>query len=204
LERDIAIGVPMQSGFATDWEESGSDSPPPLFDVDEDSLTVAESLSGLIEEGTEPFEGDRLGPDVSRPVIDSDLENAVVEFVDVFNARDMESLTELLAPHAECTFLAAHSAAAIIDGVEDLILRQPDLVLTRGELDDEPLAGAWLLDADADRYRLTGVFTFSVDDDGLIDCISFRDEAADGDLLLEEPETSERPEWEDWSAQDET
>jgi hypothetical protein len=184
----------MQNGFATDSEESGSDSAPPLFDVEEDTLTVAESLNGLIEEGIEPFEGDRFGPDVSRPLPDSDLENAVVEFVDVFNARDMESLTELLARHAVCTFLAAHSAAAIIDGVEDLILLQPDLVLTRGELDDEPLAGAWLLDADADRYRLTGVFTFSVDDD----------EAADGDLLLEEPEASERPEWEDWSAQDET
>ena len=194
----------MQNEFAEDWDQSGPESPPPLFDVGVDPLTVVESPDAGIEEGVEFFEADGLGADLSRHPVDADLENAVVEFVDLFNARDMEALAELLAAHAECTFLAAHSAAAVIDGVEDLILRQPDLVLTRGEVDDEPLAGAWLLDADADRYLLTGVFTFTVDDDGLIDCITFRDEVADGDLLLEEPEDSERPEWEDWSAQDET
>lgn len=193
----------VPTSIPPDWDDTGPEPEDPTFDIEEDPLMIdvdlAETDEDLLADG---FDSDRLDITVaeSSPTpADTDLENALVEFVDRFNARDMEGLSELFAP--EATFDLTESLAP--GSLDDLFLRHPDLILTRGELDLSPVAAAWILDADTDHYRLCGLFVLEIEE-GLIERIVFVDEVPEGDLVVETPDDTERPEWEDWSAQDET
>lgn len=193
----------MRIDIPEDWDDTGPEEQDPEFDIGVDPLVIdddlAETDGDLLADG---FDSDRLDITVaenSPTEADTDLENALVEFVDRFNARDMEGLTELFAP--EATFDLTDSVTP--GSLDELFLRHPDLILTRGELDLAPVAAAWILDGDTDHYRLCGL-VFLETDEGLIERVVFVDEAPEGDLVVEAPEDSERPEWEDWSAQDET
>ncbi|HEX6220900.1 MAG TPA: hypothetical protein VF115_07385, partial [Acidimicrobiia bacterium] len=64
----------------------------------------------------------------------------------------------------------------------------------------------WIFDREADRFDRFGYMTFETNDDeeGLIQGIEYIDELPDSeDVLVEDPERSELPEWEDWSELDE-
>jgi len=206
----------MPTDIPHDWDYRAPNDDSPEVDFEVDPLVIHEEVED--EEFQVDFDEDEaldedegIGdlPDTGVPAAtapDPDVDNAVVEFVDLVNARDMDGLAELLAPDAECAFLGETSQSGVIDGLSDLIFRHPDLVVTRGDLGPTPVAAVWLLDADADHYRFSGMFTFELSEDGegTIDRLDYVEELPDEDLVVEVPDDSERPEWEDWSAQDET
>jgi len=208
----------MLNDIPDDWDDEAPNDDSPEVDFEVDPLVIHEETEDEeldvesdedeaidLEEAEEP--GELLETAIPEDVTpDPDVDNAVVEFVDLVNARDMDGLVELLAPDVECVFLSETSQAGVIDGLSDLIFRHPDLVVTRGDLGPTPVVATWLLDADADHYRFSGMFTFELSDDGegTIGRLDYVEEVPDEDLVVEVPEDCERPEWEDWSAQDET
>ena len=186
----------MPVDIPDDWDDAGSDTDPAEVDFEVDPVVIHDESD---DEADATDDGPSEGPD-------PDLDNLVVEFVDLFNARDMEALAELFSADAEARFLHEASRPGVIEGIEDLVFRHPDVVTTRGDLGTDPVAAAWLLDADADHYRLCGYFAFDIADDEipLIGRIELVEELPDDSLVVETPDDSERPEWEDWTAQDET
>lgn len=186
----------MPVDIPDDWEDAGSDDETTEVDFDVDPVVIhAEFEDDTADSEDEPSGGP-----------DPDLDNLVVEFVDLFNARDMDALAELLASDAESSFLHESSRSGVIEGIEDVVFRRPDVVTTRGDLGTEPVAAVWFLDAESDRYRLCGFFTIDLaeGETPLIGRIDLVEELPDDDLVVETPDDSERPEWEDWTAQDET
>ena len=186
----------MRQDILDDWDEDRPIETETLaVDFDVDPLTIH-------AEG-EDYPGD---DEVDLAPPDPDLANLIVEFVDVVNARDMDSLAELLAPDAEATFLGGMSQAGVVTGLEELIFRYPDLVLTRGDLGSTPIAAVWILDADTDRYRFVGMFTVDLSDDydGTISRLDYVEEAPEEDLVIEVPEDSERSEWDEWATLEES
>lgn len=136
-------------------------------------------------------------------IIQPPAEACIDEFVDYFNARDLEGLDELLSRDASSTFLRASDAGEMIQGLGEILLAYPGIVLTRGELDDEPVAVAWVPGENHDYSRM-GFFAFSVvdEDEELIEHLEYSDEFDEGRLLAEEPEPAEIAEWEDWGEWD--
>jgi hypothetical protein len=64
----------------------------------------------------------------------------------------------------------------------------------------------WAFDFEGDRFDLSGYMTLDIGDseDALILRIGYIDELSDTeDLVVESPDRSELPEWEDWSELDE-
>lgn len=170
------------------------------LDPSVDGVTVYEPAEpepgSVIPEGDDPHE--RVA------VADPDLENLVVTFVECLTARDFEGVDELLAEAVEANLLSAHDRADAIAALEELVERHPSLVLTRGEMGEEPVAGAWVADSETGDYDLLGILRFGISDgaDPLIERIDLVDPEGE-DLLLEEPEPEEVAEWEDWRLTDE-
>jgi hypothetical protein len=157
----------------------------PVTDVDEDDI-----LADPKETSTPPE---------SYSV---DLDNTLVAYVETFNARDWEGVSDLLAADVTSEFFQAANAAELIEGMTDLILRYPTLVVTRGDLGHDPIAAGWLLDQELNRYGLVGYFRFELDDgdEPVISNLEYIEELPDTtDAVLEQPEAFEIAEWEDWN-----
>lgn len=186
----------MRADIPNDWDEAGPPAVPPSVDFDVDPVVVHEEAEDEVMDSTD------LEP---QPVADTDLDNAVIEFVDVFNARDFDGLVELFAPGAEAFFLGESTADGIASALADMVFRNPSLVVTRGDIGLSPVAPAWLLDPETDRYRFAGLFTVELFDEagGLIGRLEYAEGEPDEDAVFEIPDDSERAEWEDWSAHDE-
>lgn len=140
---------------------------------------------------------------VWAPATDAEGESVVDEFIDYFNARDLDGMASLLAEDVQAELIHVNgSAAAVIEGIEDLFLREPSVVLTRGELGSEPVAAVW--HPTGDRYVAVGLlaFAFTEGEVAAIERIELIDQLDQEDLLLEEPEGSELAEWDvvedDW------
>lgn len=190
----------MRTDIPEDWDDEPTfDESPAAVDFEVDPLLIQSSET----DGSDPdtTELDTPGDAVPDPVLD----NALVEFVDRVNARDFDGLGELLADEVESAFLGGFSRAAVLEGLEDLLFRHPDLAVTRGDLGPTPVAASWILDSDTGHYRLAGFFTLELadDTDGLVGRLDYVDEPPEEGLVVEVPEDSERQEWEDWSAHDE-
>jgi hypothetical protein len=144
-------------------------------------------------------------PSPTAPLPESysvELDNTLVGYVETFNARDWEGVTDLLAEDVTSEFFEASTAEELIDGMTDLILRYPTLIVTRGDLGHDPIAAAWLLDQELNRYGLVGYFRFELDDgdEPLIEILEYIEEVPDTpNAVFEPPEASEIAEWEDWS-----
>jgi hypothetical protein len=128
---------------------------------------------------------------------DADLENLRDEFVDGFNARDLEALMVLVHANVECPDIAGDGAAVLAEELESLWERSPGAMLTRGFLDGAPCGIAWVPDEDGCWIR-AGLVCFDADD-GLLSLVSLPDDAdalerAEG----EEPTGEELEEWSDW------
>ena len=186
--------------------DSTDDQPPattgPELDIDYDT----EQIDVRDEPGVaEPL--DEITPDVEARIIDNaDLDNVLDEFVDLVNGRDLDELNDLLASDAEADFLGETSREGVVDGFSNLFLRNPTLLMTRGDLGSEPIVAVWAFDFEGDRFDLSGYMTLDIGDseDALILRISYIDELPDtDDLVVESPDRSELPEWEDWSELDE-
>ena len=121
------------------------------------------------------------------------------EFVDFFNAGDLEGLRELIDDEASAPFFGGTGGDAIVAGAGDIRLRYPGIVATRGELDDEPVVVAWVPGQERSYSRM-GFFRFSFTDgdEPLIEHIGYSDEPDEGRLLAEEPDPADIPEGFDW------
>ncbi|MDP8957885.1 MAG: hypothetical protein M3N51_01500 [Actinomycetota bacterium] len=142
-------------------------------------------------------------PEQSSEIPDAGAENVLQAFIDYFNARDLEGVTELLSEEVSSDFFDASTSEDMLEGMSDFLLRHPTVVLTRGELGQEPVVVAWAADLEDEEYHSLGYFTFTFTDgeDGAsIDHISYVDRPDDtGELLAEQPEPDEIAEWEDWN-----
>jgi hypothetical protein len=130
---------------------------------------------------------------------DAALENASDEFVDLFNARDLDGIAELVTSDVTSDLFDGVGGDGSVEGLAGLLRRYPQLVSTRGEDGNQPIVALWIPDED-DRYRLMGYLEFSVQDE-LIDRITYVDTPGT-DLLLEEPDPDEMAEWQDWKEWD--
>lgn len=164
----------------------------PTFDDGEDDL---ETTDGEVDEG---------GVDhaVMYPPDDSETENMVDEFVECFNARDLDGLRALLSPDVQLEALSAAGVDAAVEALGDLFFREPSIMLTRGEIENEPIAAVW--QPGEGRYVGVGYLSFLLTEvDGrLIERIEYVDEIDES--LVEAPDSSEISEWEvtgeEWDA----
>ena len=142
------------------------------------------------------------------PVVDLDesgLEVLRDEFVQAFNARDLEQLTALVHPDVECPARMGDGAADLAEELEAIWERSPAAILTRAFLDTEtgrtPCAVAWLPDEDGCWSRVTLV---CFDTDG--ELITLVDVPDDVDALeraqAEDPAGEELEDWADWARWD--
>lgn len=176
----------------------------------EDELSIDFTIDQVdvrSETGSDLTTVDRLVPGETRAQIENAaLDDLIDEVVDLLNARDMDGLGELLAPGAEATFLKEASRDGVVDGINDLTFRFPSLLATRGDLGTTPIVALWVFDVDTDCFDTRGylVFNTSADDEPLIESIDYVDEfGEDDDLVLEMPERSDLPEWDEWSESNE-
>jgi hypothetical protein len=131
------------------------------------------------------------------------------EFVDYFNARDLEAVRELLDEDCSAPFFGGNGHESIMQGMGELVLGYPGIVATRGELGDEPVVVAWI-PGEQRVYQRMGYFRFTfsdepagddsevVDGELRIEHIDYSDEIDDGSLLAEEPDPEDMAEWESW------
>lgn len=158
------------------------------------------------EEGQDELPSDLYSDESGRRVENAELDNTLDELVDMVNGRDFEGLSELLASDVEAGFLGETSREGVLDGFNDLLLRYPTLLLTRADLGEDPLVAVWVFDNEADRFDAFGYITVEMDDSGgsLIETIDYVDELPDSeDLVVEAPERSDLPEWDEWVELDE-
>lgn len=176
----------------------------------EESYEQLQPAVGLDDE----FDPLEAGADGNSPVLDdadrrienAELDNVLDEFIEVVNSRDMDGLTELLAPDAEAMFLDEYSRDGVVSGFHDLLMRNPTTVLSRADYGTDPIAALWTYDREADGFDPFGYFMFELSDTqtGLIQRVEYVEAVDDpDDLVVETPENSELPEWWDWSAYDE-
>jgi hypothetical protein len=174
--------------------------PEPVMGLESDGLDVRGETEA--DDSSSGF----FSKDESRRIGNAELDSTIDELVDVLNGRDLDGLAELLAPDAEAGLLGESSRDGVVDGFNDLFLRYPTLLVTRGEVGPDPIVAVWIFDREAARFDAFGYMTFESSDDqaGLIQRVEYIDELPDSeDLVVEVPERSELPEWEDWSELDE-
>lgn len=183
-----------------DEEATGATEDEPVIDFESDGLDVRG------EAEADRSSSDFFSDDQTRWIDNAELDNTIDELVDMLNGRDLEGLSELLGADVEAGFLGESSRDGVVDGFNDLLLRYPTLLVTRGESGPDPIVAVWIFDREADCFDPFGYMTFETSDDeaGLIQRVEYIDELPDSeDLLVETPERSELPEWEDWSELDE-
>jgi hypothetical protein len=170
------------------------------FDLEEERLEISE-----MADGEDELEGSFL-EDPQRRIENADVDNALDEFIEVVNGRDMDGLAELLAPDAEAGFLDEYSRDGVVSGFNDLLMRNPTTIVTRADFGMDPIAALWAYDREIDGFDPFGylIFELSETEDGLIQRVDYVEDVGDpDDLVVEVPERSELPEWWDWSAFDE-
>ena len=126
---------------------------------------------------------------------DAAAENISDEFVDLFNARDLDSIADLVTADLTSDLFDGVGAESAVHGLAGLLRRYPQLMATRGEDGDLPVVALWVPD-EQDRYRAMGYLELSTVGE-LIDRITYVDTPS-GDLLVEEPDPDELAQWQDW------
>lgn len=108
-----------------------------------------------------------------------DLTNLIVEAV---NARNPDLIDDLDVPEPEL----------LTDRIENLQERWPRLMMTRGDIEDRPVAVVWMPDA-SEAYRPVAHIEVTLDgDDPYMTII----EGQDPNLVAEEPANRKVAEWE--------
>ncbi len=128
------------------------------------------------------------------------LEDLIDGFIDAYNAHDLDSLFELLSNEVELPGLGIDRSgfSAAVEGFWD---ERPNAVLTRGLLEDQPVAVLWDL-GDGNAWSRITLFAFDdADDDGEIGLVELIDDAAGIEAAeTDEPENDvpEGVRWEEW------
>lgn len=169
-----------------------------------DELDLHDTVGFHIQaDRTDPPQGDdELDWDARQEVHpDPDRSVCVDALAEAFNARDLDALLDLVTPDCETPGLA-NDLDDFALAMEDLWLRRPTCLVTRGEHGDDVIGVLWEL-ADAGRWwRVASVHVEDVAD-GLAGVIEFSDDpflveeiaADEPDLDLEQG--SRWAEWED-------
>lgn len=164
--------------------------------------TPAEDGLRVVDPATETDDAEaRAAEDGHAPIDlrdDPDLESLRDEFVDAFNARDLEAVLAIVHPDVECPDIAGDGIPALSEELEAIWERSPGAVLTRAFLDDTPCAVGWLPDEDGCWCR-AALVCFDADDSS----ITLVEVPDDADALeraaAEEPAGDELDEWVDWA-----
>jgi hypothetical protein len=106
---------------------------------------------------------------------DSGLETLRDEFVDAFNARDLDALVGLARSDVECPDIRDDGIEALSEEVSAIWERSPSVLLTRAFVDGEPCAVGWLPDEEGCWSR-AALVCFDADD-GLLSVVSVPDDA---------------------------
>ena len=158
------------------------------------------------EEGlrvVEAADADLLDDNTSQPLSDgaTDVETLRDEFVDAFNARDLDAVVGLARDDIEVPDIHGDGVAALTDEISAIWERSPAAILTRAFLDGEPCAVAWLPDEEGCWSRASLV-CFS-GDDGLLSVVSLPDDADALDRAeAEDPAGEEQEEGSNWTEWD--
>lgn len=133
-----------------------------------------------------------------------DLEALRDEFVEAYNARDLDALLALARDDVECPDIHGDGIAALADEIAAIWARSPLAILTRAFLDGEPCAVGWLPDDGA--WSRAALVCFS-GEDGLLSLVSLPDDAdaldraeADDPVGEVQEEGSDWAEWESGTA----
>jgi hypothetical protein len=124
---------------------------------------------------------------------DSDL---IDEFIEFFNARDLDSIGTMLASDVEAEFVHSIGSAGALVGLEDLFMREPLVLLTRGDADGDALAVVWHPSGEGHQTVGYLAFEFTDDDPGELTRIEYLDELNADDLVVEELDEVVAEEWE--------
>ncbi len=124
---------------------------------------------------------------------DSDL---IDEFIEFFNARDLDSIGSMLAADVEAEFVHSIGSVGALIGLEELFLREPLVLLTRGDADGDALAVVWHPGGGGHLTVGYLAFEFTDGDPGEITRIEYLDELNADDLVVEEPGEVTAEEWE--------
>lgn len=151
----------------------------------EDETTVTEALDDEDEYALhvdDPDTEDLLDDDLDVGLRDDAEADALDVLAEVFNARDLEGVLEVLAPDGEAPGLLGYDRDNLPDAIEDLWTRRPTACLTRGRAELEYVGVLWEHDG-TEWWRVAVVH---VDDvrDGRVGVIEFSDDPA----LLEQVE----------------
>jgi hypothetical protein len=145
-------------------------------------------------------EADLLTDDLDVGLRDDVEADAIDSVADAFNARDLDSLLDIVAPDGEAPGLLGYDVDNLPQAIEDLWQRRPTVCVTRGTAGTEHVGVLWEHDG-KDWWRLAVVH---VDDvrDGHIGVLEFSDDTA----LLEQVECSvpdddldEGARWSEWA-----
>lgn len=130
-----------------------------------------------------------------------DLETLRDEFVEAFNARDLDAVVALASDDVECPDIHGDGIAALSEEVSAIWERSPGAILTRGFLDAEPCAVGWLPDEEGCWSR-AALVTFA-GEDGLLSVVSLPDDTDALDRAeAEDPIGEEMEEGADWGEWD--
>jgi SnoaL-like domain len=131
---------------------------------------------------------------------DVDLETLRDAFVEAFNARDLETILDLVADDVETPDLLGEGRDALSDELEAVWEDFPEIIVTRAVVDGRPSAMAWRADDDA-SWSPSMLFTFD-DGEGLLVLVEMTDhpdelERATADDPEDEP-PDEEVTWPGW------
>jgi hypothetical protein len=133
-------------------------------------------------------------------VDDVDLETLRDEFVDAFNARDLDTILDLVADDVEVPDLVDEGRDALRDELAVIWERFPGTTLTRAVVDGRPSAMAWGVDDEGCWFPWT-LFTFD-DSDGLLTLIEITDHPDELERAVAEDPEDEAPDeevaWPEW------
>jgi hypothetical protein len=166
-----------------------------------------------VEEVTPTGEpGDLASDEVDRPrleeqVVDGEhiarygsLEELVDGFADAYNARDLDSLLELLAEDVELPGLGIDLEGFPV-AVVAMWEERPNAVLTRGLLGEQPVTVLWDV-GEAGTWSRVGLLTFELaDDDGELGLVELLDDPSAVETAETDEPESDLPEgtrWEEW------
>jgi len=131
----------------------------------------------------------------------TDLETLRDEFVEAYNARDLDVLLSLAAEDVECPDTHGDGVQALAEEISSIWERSPAAFLTRGFLDGEPCAVGWLPDEEGCWSR-AALVTFA-GDNGLLSVVSLPDDIDSLERAeAEDPSGEEQDEGTDWSEWD--
>lgn len=133
---------------------------------------------------------------------DGDLEALRDEFVEAFNARDLDAVMALVTADVEVPDIrSGDGAQALSEELEAIWERSPGAILTRAFLEGCPCAIGWLPDEDGCWIR-AALVCFDAEG-GALTLVALPDDADSLDRAeAEEPSGEELDEWSDWSEWD--